>query len=104
MFNNRQSALNLTALAGHLRAQLQHMSSLSVQYMKLHKMSVDNVGTEIHDSVIALHSLIMKAQQLNKDLHQTEQLKRDIAETKKALDQFDQYLARFLKPLAPPKR
>jgi hypothetical protein len=72
--------------------------------MKLHKMSVDNVGTEIHDSVVALHNLIIKAQQLNKDLHQTEQLKRDIAEAKKALDTFEQYASKFFKPMPPGKR
>jgi hypothetical protein len=95
----RQSALNLTALVGHLRTQLQHLSSLSVQYMKLHKMSVENSDAEIEESIDALRALITKTESLNNGLKAVKPLHDNIKQCRALLEQLDAAAsARLLKP------
>eukprot|EP01122_Echinamoeba_exundans_P006354 TRINITY_DN1762_c0_g1_i1.p1 TRINITY_DN1762_c0_g1~~TRINITY_DN1762_c0_g1_i1.p1 ORF type:complete len:179 (-),score=27.15 TRINITY_DN1762_c0_g1_i1:378-914(-) len=97
--NAKQSALNLTALVGHLRTQLQHLSSLSVQYMKLHKMSVENSDAEIEESIASLRALIVKTETLNDGLKAVKPLHDNIKQCRRLLEQLDAAAsARLLKP------
>lgn len=86
----RQSALNLTALVGHLRAQLQHLSSLSVQYMKLHKMAVENSDAEVEEGISSLRKLIEKTETLNSSLKGVRPLHDQVKQCRRLLEALDQ--------------
>jgi len=101
---NRQTAMNLSALMGHLRLQLQTLSSLSVQYMKLHQLSVMNATVEVSESIRATQMLIEKSRQLNAELAKVESLYTDVKKTKQLLDQFEALVNHLTKPTQPPKR
>lgn len=92
----RQSALNLTALVGHLRTQLQHLSSLSVQYMKLHKMSVENSRDEVEDSITALNALMQKTDTLNTELYAMRQLYDHVKQCRRLLEALEPAVATTL--------
>lgn len=91
------SAKSLQALSKHLHAQLQTLSSLSVQHMKLHKMSVENVSEEIASSVVSIQILISKCQQLNIELKNAETLQKDIKEARRFLDILEHQVNKMIK-------
>lgn len=92
------STKSLNALAGHLHSQLQSLSSLSVQYMKLHKMSIENVSEEIASCVVSIQILISKCQQLNIELKKAETLHKDIKEARRFLDVLENHINKIIKP------
>lgn len=94
----RHNANSLSAIVQHLQSKLQSLSSLSVQYMKLHKKSVDNLNEEIYNSIVSIQILISKCQQLNIELKKVEPLYRDIKIARKYLDQLEKQVNKALKP------
>lgn len=94
----RHNAKSLSAIIQHLQSKLQTLSSLTVQYMKLHKKSVDNLNEEIYNSIVSVQILISKCQQLNIELKKVEPLYKEIKIARKYLDLLDKQVNKALKP------
>lgn len=95
--NAKQSAANLVVLVHHLRTQLASISTLSVQYMSLHKMAVEGTAEHIHDGIASTQKLIIKAQALNSELRKVHVVQQDIKETKKLLSQLEKAVEKMTK-------
>jgi len=95
--NAKQSASNLVVLVHHLRTQLAAISSLSVQYMILHKTTIEGVSEQLHEGIAATQKLILKAQSLNSELKKISIVQGDIKETKKLLSQLEKIVEKMTK-------
>lgn len=95
--NAKQSSANLVVLVHHLRTQLSNISSLSVQYMQLHKSTVEGVSEHLHDAVASTQQMILKAQALNQELRRASQVHQDIKETKKLVTQLEKLVDKMVK-------
>lgn len=95
--NAKQSAANLVVLVHHLRTQLATISSLSVQYMALHKATIEGVSEHIDDGIASTQKLILKAQTLNHELRKVHAAQQDIKETKKLLSQLEKVVEKMTK-------
>lgn len=95
--NAKQSAANLVVLVHHLRTQLASISTLSVQYMALHKMAVEGTSEHIHEGIASTQKLIIKAQALNTELRKVHVVQQDIKETKKLLSQLEKAVEKMTK-------
>jgi hypothetical protein len=95
--NSKQSAANLVVLVHHLRTQLANISSLSVQYMTLHKTAVEGVSEHVHDGIASAQKLILKAQSLNTELKKVYTVQQDIKDTKKLLGQLEKLVEKLTK-------
>lgn len=94
---SEESAHHVVVLTRHLRSQLQTLSALSVQFLKLHKISMENVNEAINDATIDIQNLISKARTLNEELKKSYGLAADIKETRKLLDIFDNHFTKLYK-------
>jgi hypothetical protein len=95
--NAKQSASNLVVLVHHLRTQLATISSLSVQYMSLHKSCVEGVSDQMHEGIASSQKLILKAQSLNTELKKVYIVQQDIKDTKKMLGQLEKLVEKMTK-------
>lgn len=95
--NAKQSAANLVVLVHHLRTQLASVSALSVQYMALHKMTIEGASERIHEGIASTQKLILKAQALNTELRKVHLVQQDIKETKKLLSQLEKAVEKMTK-------
>lgn len=95
--NAKQSSANLVVLVHHLRTQLAAISSLSVQYMTLHKTTIEGVAEHMHDGIAATQKLILKAQTLNAELRKISTVQSDIKETKRLLSQLEKIVEKMVK-------
>lgn len=95
--NAKQSAANLVVLVHHLRTQLAQISTLSVQYMSLHKMTIEGTAERIHEGIASTQKLILKAQALNTELRKVHAVQQDIKETKKLLSQLEKVVEKSTK-------
>ena len=93
--NAKQSSANLVVLVHHLRTQLAAISSLSVQYMTLHKSTIEGVSEHMHDGIAATQKLILKAQTLNSELRKMGTIQNDIKETKRLLTQLEKIVEKM---------
>lgn len=93
--NAKQSSANLVVLVHHLRTQLASISSLSVQYMTLHKSTIEGVSEHMHDGIAATQKLILKAQTLNAELRKMSTIQNDIKETKRLLTQLEKIVEKM---------
>eukprot|EP01120_Amphizonella_sp_Union-15-10_P009626 TRINITY_DN368_c0_g1_i2.p1 TRINITY_DN368_c0_g1~~TRINITY_DN368_c0_g1_i2.p1 ORF type:complete len:155 (-),score=28.35 TRINITY_DN368_c0_g1_i2:58-522(-) len=93
--NAKLCASNLTSLMTNLRTSLQEVSSISVQYMKVYKVTVDNLADAVSQSVVSMHDLITKGQELNTDLKKVESLHKKIKDIKKMLDTLENMITRL---------
>lgn len=95
--NAKQTSANLVVLVHHLRTQLSNISSLSVQYMSLHKASMEGVSEHVHEGIAATQKLILKSQSLNAELKKIYTVQQDIKETKKMLGQLEKLVEKMTK-------
>lgn len=95
--NAKQSASNLVVLVHHLRTQLATITSLSVQYMNLHKSAIEGVSEHVQQGIDTSQKLIIKAQALNAELRRVYAVQQDIKETKKLLSQLEKQVERITK-------
>lgn len=91
--NIEQSALecsqNFSLLMTNLRESLHFVSHNSVEYMQLYKTATDRMSEQVQQSVLVMHGLIVKCQQLDNDFKKIQELQKQIREIRQMIDVFE---------------
>lgn len=99
--NIEQSALecsqNFSVLMKNLRESLHYVSHNSVEYMQCYKTATDRLNEQVQASVLVMHGLIVKCQQLDNDFKKIQELQKQIREIKQMLDIFEEHINKMVR-------
>jgi hypothetical protein len=81
----------------NLRESLHYVSHNSVEHMQCYKVATDRLHEQVQASVLVMHGLIVKCQQLDNDFKKIQELQKQIREIRQLLDIFDTQVTKMLK-------
>lgn len=81
-----ECARNFTEISARLRANLQAVSANSEKYMDAYKLTTENMQEQVNESLVAMHTLITKCQELNVDFRRIHEMAGEIKAIRKDVD------------------
>lgn len=101
LHNIEQNALecsqNFSILMTNLRESLHYVSHNSVEHMQCYKTATDRLTEQVEASVLVMHGLIVKCQQLDTDFKKIQELQKQIKELRQMIDLFETQVSKMLK-------
>jgi hypothetical protein len=81
-----ECAKNFTELSTRLRENLKIVTDNSGKHMEIYKLSVDNLQEQVNESLVSMHTLITKCQELNQDFKKIHEMHAEIRSIRKDVD------------------
>jgi hypothetical protein len=81
-----ECAKNFTDISARLRANLLVVSSNSEKYMDAYKLATENLQEQVNESLVAMHTLITKCQELNVDFKRIHEMAAEVKAIRKDVD------------------
>jgi hypothetical protein len=81
-----ECARNFTEISARLRANLKDVTANSEKYMDAYKLATENLQEQVNESLVAMHTLITKCQELNVDFKRIHEMAAEIKAIRRDVD------------------